>query len=247
MRTPILELDRLAERVDDLAAFVHAFADQFEEPAFDRTERCFRYSNPGLAHFCILRSARVVSALYASICLAKGGFSQEINVLMRSVLEFCSQIDFVLLNLKDNKDPTSAALKFIDDYFADDWNTRALSARPTNLKQKDVHQSLGRRLDEFIEEASKPTAELMSKSYMAFSNYVHGRHVESMDLYGGTPGRFHLFGMSGTKKDDETIEILEALITTANNCFIGTVQSLQLRNVLSSDSTVSEWYRKSIK
>jgi hypothetical protein len=65
-----------------------------------------------------------------------------------------------------------------------------------------------------------------------------------MDLYGGTPGRFHLFGMEGTPKDIENIQALDAFITTASRCFIGLVQGLQLREVLAKDPMLTEWYRK---
>jgi hypothetical protein len=65
-----------------------------------------------------------------------------------------------------------------------------------------------------------------------------------MDLYGGTPGRFHLYGMKGTPKDAENIEALDAFITTASRCLIGLAQGLQLRDVLAQDPVLIEWYRK---
>lgn len=64
-----------------------------------------------------------------------------------------------------------------------------------------------------------------------------------MDLYGGRPGRFHVHGMKGTRKDAENVVMLDALITTASRCFVGLVQGLKLQPLLTSDPMLTEWYR----
>jgi hypothetical protein len=73
---------------------------------------------------------------------------------------------------------------------------------------------------------------------------VHGKYPETMDLYGGAPGRFHLSGMRGTPKDLENLQMLDALVTTASRCFVGLVQDLKLQHLLSHDEMLKEWYRK---
>jgi hypothetical protein len=64
-----------------------------------------------------------------------------------------------------------------------------------------------------------------------------------MDLYGGTPGQFHLRGMSGTPKDGENLALLETFIETASNTFVVMIQGLGLRTLIDSDSILSTWYR----
>ena len=108
-----------------------------------------------------------------------------------------------------------------------------------------MHDVIGADLDPFKDQATddmRRATDLLSNIYVRFSYYVHGRYPESMDLYGGSwPGRFHLSGMAGTPKDDENLEVLDTLITSASLCFRGMVQSLRLRNIVSYDPIVSKW------
>src|ERR1700756_1369845 len=47
------------------------------------SDRGYRFDEPTTHHFCLLKAVRVVSALNASIELARRGYTQEIAVLMR--------------------------------------------------------------------------------------------------------------------------------------------------------------------
>jgi hypothetical protein len=112
-----------------------------------------------------------------------------------------------------------------------------------------VHDVIGSALDQFLAVHGsttsgnrQPTSELLSNVYINFSNYVHGKYPESMDLYGGTPGGFHMNGMRGTPKDNENIEIIDTMITSASNCFKGMVQGLELKSIVSADPMLSEWF-----
>jgi hypothetical protein len=91
-----------------------------------------------------------------------------------------------------------------------------------------------------------PAAQLYSKTYRIFSNYVHAKYPEIMDLYGGTPGRFHLSGMSGTPKDQENLATLESFITTASNTFVIMIQGLNLRGLLDADTALAVWYNDGV-
>jgi hypothetical protein len=68
-----------------------------------------------------------------------------------------------------------------------------------------------------------------------------------MDLYGGTPGRFHMRGMRGTPKDRENLETLDTFITTASTTFVIMVQSIpELRTAAFSDRTLNQWYTDAV-
>jgi DNA-binding transcriptional LysR family regulator len=47
------------------------------------SDRGYRFDEPTTHHFCLLKAVRVVSALNASIELARRGYTQETAVLMR--------------------------------------------------------------------------------------------------------------------------------------------------------------------
>ena len=83
---------------------------------------------------------------------------------------------------------------------------------------------------------------MLSNIYLIYSNYVHGRYPEIMDLYGGRPTHLHLNGMSRTPKDLENLQILDSIITSASYCFVGFAQALRLSQIINADAGVRGWY-----
>ena len=241
------EIERLRTRVAPLARFLHAISQTLEKPNFSASPKHlgFRYENRQLIQFCLLRGVRIVSALNASIELAKDGYSQEIGVVLRTMIGYASQIDFMLASLDEKGNLSGKAARFLVDFFADD--RRPAVGKRFKLSQKDVHDIVGKRLDEAATAAGKDVkrrksaADLRSNIYLVFSNYIHGRYPESMDLYGGRPGSFHMYGMSRTLKDAENLEILDTLITSASNSLKGMVIDLKLRQLVQSDPELAAW------
>src|ERR1700730_7587951 len=92
------EIERIRSRVFPLTRLLHELAATLDKPTLRARgiDRGFRFEKPTLVHFCLLRGARIVSALNASIELARKGFPQEIGVLLRTMIEYKSQIDFIL-------------------------------------------------------------------------------------------------------------------------------------------------------
>jgi hypothetical protein len=244
------ELDRLITRLVPLQRFVHYFGAQFGPPNLFKSqdERGFRFENPDYRHFCLLRSCRIVSALNASVELARCGYAQEIGVLLRTVIEYSRQIEYILIHRDDQGNLTGKASAFVTSFFADNRRgSQQENPKLVKLRQKDVHDAIGATLDEYSSALDgRPASDLMSHVYLVFSNYVHGRYPETMDLFGGRPGRFHLKGMRGTPKDAENIETLDTLITSASNCFIQIAQALRLREVINADQVMIEWYRDGV-
>lgn len=243
----VKELDRLRDRIEPLARLLHSLTFKLDRPSLVRRgrHRGYRYSQPSLHHFCLLRGARVVSALNASIELANAGYSQEVQTLLRTMVEYTTQIDFMLASIDKDGALSADAAEFISSYFEDDSRDNPTTGRRTKLAQKSVHEKIGARLDSFSDDKTKSPAEkLLSSVYMRFSNYVHARYPESMDMYGGMPGRFHVTGMRHTPKDVENLAVLDTMITTASNCFIGMVQDLPLYSLIASDEVLDRWYRK---
>jgi hypothetical protein len=223
-------------------------AANLEGPYFDRSELGFRYKNPGLEHFCLLRAARIVSGLNASIELARLGYTQEIGVLFRTLNEYSNQVNFVLIGILERGEISVEATNYIASYFRDAHRDTSSKHDPLKLKQKRVHDAVGTDLDAFKEKTptdSRATTELLSNVYLRFSYYVHARYPESMDLFGGTPGKFHLRGMSRTPKDHENILVLTSVITSVSLCLKGIVQNLRLHAIIESDPILKRWINKS--
>ncbi len=238
-------IEGLRSRIFPLARLVHELALTLESPTLiDRgMERGFRFDKPELLHFCLLRGARIVSALNASIELGRRGYSQEIAVLLRTCIEYCSQVDFMLASRDANGNLSPDASAYLSSFFEDSFRTSDGKRKRLKLVQEKVHQIIGAHLDKFAETDNvKPADQLLSNVYLTFSYYVHARYPESMDLYGGCPGRFHLSGMSNTPKDGENLQILDSVITSASQCFVGMVQGLNLRGLLAPDQMLTKWY-----
>jgi hypothetical protein len=133
---------------------------------------------------------------------------------------------------------------FVAAYFADDKRGMGPQKRVA-LSEKYLNQLLGSTLDEFADKSvpdwTTAANKLHNLSYI-HANYVHGRYPETMDMYGGRPGRFHLVGMRNTPKDLENLQMTDALITSASLCFMHLVQGLDLRALLARDQILVEWY-----
>ena len=242
-------LDDLRARIYPLARFVHEYAGTFDHPLKDQAEAGYRFTNPGVGHFCLLRACRVVSALNAMIALGEGGFTQEIGILFRTVYEAYTQIEAAMAQLRKDGAVGGEVATFIADYFGHDKRRNMDQAKRSNLSQRTVNELIGAQLEPFStiprdDPEWKSAAERLASLNRVFSNYVHGRYPETMDLYGGIPGRFHLTGMRGTPKDWENLETISTIITSASHCFVSVVQTLDLREMLKHDPMLTEWYRR---
>jgi hypothetical protein len=248
-----LSLKALQGRVNTLERVVQLIAGTLGEPVLRQinSDRGFRYEKPDIRHFCVLKAVRVVSALNASIVLAREGYTQEIAVLMRTLVEFATHIEFVL-NTEDSEKHRSEVKQYIEAFFADTRRDAEAEIKKAQVPQGAVHASLGKTLDELAEEhglseGRAPAAKLYSKIYRIFSNYVHGKYPEIMDCFGGRPGKFHLRGMSRTRKDAENLATIDTFIATASNSLIFIIQGLGMRALLQSDQALATWYKEAVE
>jgi hypothetical protein len=246
-------LRALEARVIPLERIVQFFAASLPEPKLYRyaLDRGFRFETPDVRHFCLLKAVRVVSALNAAFELARSGYTQEVAILMRTLVECTTHIEFVL-DPNDSVEHRSEVERYVRAFFEDSRREPAAKIKRAQVRQGTVHASLGKTLDGIAEqyddtEDRVPAAALYSNIYRVYSNYVHAKYPEIMDLYGGTPGRFHLHGMSGTPKDGENLGLLETFIETASNAFVLMIQVLDLRTLVNGDLILAAWYRGRFK
>ena len=245
-----ISLRELEQQLEPLERIIQLFTTSLGQPTLRKGgDECgFRFETPGIRHFCLLKAVRALSAFNAAIELARKGYVQEIAVLMRTLIECTTHIEFVL-EIDNTEEHRDAIRKYIADFFADEHRSLGTELRRARIQQKDVHATLGRSLDKFAEEHGEiegrtPAEQRYFHSYRAFSNYVHAKYPECMDLYGGLPGHFHLHGMRGTPKDGETLEMLQVLAATLRNCFVRMIQGLDLRRLVDADQVIKNWYIK---
>jgi hypothetical protein len=249
------QLERLRSRVEPLEKLLHALAEKLPQPLWYHSGKQhfgFRYGKPDERHFCLLKAVRAVSALNAAIELADRGYAQEIFVLMRTIFEYTSHIEFVLSTPVGTGELTPAAAKYVQEFFEDYARNDVKDFKRAGVRQGTVHKQLGAELDQLAHESGRDptekTAEQMySDVYLTCCNYVHGKYPEIMDLYGGKPGHFHLRGMSGTPKDVENLEFIEAAVGTVANTLVQMVSRLRLHGLVDSDPLLSTWFRSTLE
>src|SRR5260370_27460120 len=114
-------LQDLEEKLDPLERVIRLFTASLGGPTLRKTdgERGFRYEAPDVRHFCLLKAVRALSAFYAAIELARKGYTQEIAVSMRTMIECTTHIEFVL-EIDDSEEHRAAVRKYVDDFFAND-------------------------------------------------------------------------------------------------------------------------------
>ena len=161
---------------------------------------------------------------------------------MRTLVECTTHIEFVL-DPDDSEKHKAAVEKYVREFFEDTHREAAFGIKNIHIKQGAVHDALGKSLDALAapEEGRRSAKELYSNVYRIFSNYVHAKYPEIMDLYGGVPGHFHLDGMRGTPKDAENLEIIQTFIDTASNAVALTISKLKLFSLIETDPFVASW------
>ncbi len=242
-------LKAFQQRIEPLERFIQLFSATLDQPRLHQLlgDRGFRYERPDVRHFCLLKAVRVVSGLNACLHLARTGYIQELNTLMRTVAESCSHIKYVANRAAPEVDRAEAQ-KWVEDYFADYRRDPFAEFKKKHIQQGRVHASLGKTLDDFsveqgdVVEGRKPAAKMYSNVYASGSNYVHARYPEVMDLYGGRPGQFHLRGMRETPKASESLEVLETYLGDASLTFVSLIQGLDLHVIVRSDFILTRWY-----
>jgi hypothetical protein len=244
------QLQALISRLDPLERLVHAWAGRLPAPLryhSGKQHHGFRYGKPHIEHFCLLKAVRAVSAMNAAIELARAGYTQEIVVLLRTQVECTTHMELVVAGHDEAGGFQPAAEKYVQDYFADYARNDSTDFKRAQVRQNTVHQVLGAELDSRAQgsgrDPEKVKAEhLYSNVYRNFSNYVHAKYPETMDLYGGVPGHFHLRGMRGTPKDAENLAMIEASIETVSVTLMQMVTTFKLHDLVARDKAVADWF-----
>lgn len=243
--------NQILYNISNSTTVVEEFVSSVSPPIFYESgaaHQGFRFLNPTAKHFCILKAVRAISGLNAGLILAKYGFNQELCVVIRTIIECNSQIAFILTGMSDQHELTLKQEKLLAEFFDDFRRNQVSNFKGPHLKQQELHQVVGRAMDESLktleggEKFSEIVTEtLLSNTYLTFSNYVHSRYPEIMDLYGGIPERFHLRGMQGTPKDYESIDILQSYSEAVSNEIRNMIYKFSMVDKFRSNSSVMEW------
>lgn len=193
--------DALPNMEMTLAGFEQRVRAPQRVPYKDRS--VFRYAERTVHQALIQKLARLLSGLHAARILLEHGFFQEQAASQRMLGEFREDIMFLSPGvLRDEM--TELHRQYLDAFYEEEFDNedplKATQRRPM-VPRKRIRAYLGRI--EGIDVDPSTGIEISRTLSKAYSGFVHGASPQIMDMYGGTPGRFHVTGMLGTPLESE--------------------------------------------
>lgn len=173
----------------------------------------FRYENRGIHEALIQKLARYISGLNATNSLIESGFVQEAGVLHRTLDEIQEDILF-LATAVTNGPQTDRHTQYLEAFYADAVTANPEGAfaipKPNLVPRKKIRAHAVNTLGQGIDVAQALVAG--EGVGTAYSGYVHAASENIMEMYGGESPHYHLQGMSGTPRIQETIDANESRI-----------------------------------
>lgn len=172
-----------------------------EAPALKTVNRVlvFRYEQQSVEQALVQKAARVLSGLHAAYVLLQAGHLQELRAIYRLLDEFSDEIVF-LGEIVAAGETTKLQQQFLDDFWAEEFDVDGepfLSKQKRNRVPRDKIQAAIARQTGFPVNPSDGQ-EVHRTLARTYSGYVHGASPHVMEMYGGTPEKFHTAGMLGT-------------------------------------------------
>lgn len=218
MRKPF---DKIETELNEMEHYVKSLERRFAKPfrILDKDKvRGARFGKPDILHYVVINLANSISTLHSVTILLESGFSTQAMMLMRFVLEQNSKLSYVI-NGVSHAGVDKKTRNFLDEYFAD--NDRSSSNRPRYqpIRQKDIHRRNSEKITKDLENLRKidlaknldnhedKFAKLLSSIYSTFSNCIHGRYPEAMEIYGEFSSQLEMNGNFQSKDIDERYEV----------------------------------------
>ena len=106
--------------------------------------------------------------------------------------------------------------QFITCYPLWTWTTRLDRRGAATASLRKVYAGLARTPG--VNEEPARVRDNQVTLMRALSGFVHGAYIHIMELYGGTPARFHTSGMRATPRQDEMIDMLSNYVYRTISC-----------------------------
>ena len=168
----------------------------------------YRYVEETPQQAIIQKLARYVTSLRGACLLFEHGFVQEQAALQRMLDEIQEDVTFLALGIIfGNLTPLHSA--YLHAFYQEEFDPK--TGKPGTQDRPMVPRKKIRAFIARMEgAASDPSrgVEVTRQVSKAYSGYVHAASPQIMDMYGGSPPRFHVAGMKGTERHLEHREDL---------------------------------------
>lgn len=222
-----------AQAVDILERAVRRFTIKMRPPLFlpEESRPRYRYPDPSPELLRSLKAVRVVSALNAAAPLLAEGFVIEVCVLLRTIDDFLTEMNFAVPDESGELGPKQQ--RFIDEFFAEDMPTQAemreTRKRPGRVAKKHMQANEARWLSQVT--GDPHTISTVSRNVNdMFSGCVHGSYISVMEMYNGE--RFPLSGLSPAGSSRGYAEQLAFYVHRSLNTFMRLAYDLELGDLV---------------
>lgn len=189
----------------NMATTVHALARSVPQPQRVPFADSFvyRYVERTVQQALVQRLARYVTTLRGACILFDYGFVQEQAALQRMLDEIQEDVAFLAFGvIFDEMTPLHQA--YLEAFYQEEFDPQTggpgRQDRPM-IPRKKIRAYIARM--ERVNANPSRGVEVTRQVHKAYSGYVHAASPQIMDMYGGSPPRFHVGGMKGTERHDE--------------------------------------------
>lgn len=155
----------------------------------------FRHVEQTIHQAIVQKLARLVSTLSAARLLLEHGFYQEQGALQRILDELIDDITFLCIGVIKN-DLTDLHSRYLKVFFQEEFDSETpmkSSQKRDLIPRARIHAYNARQIGPGLNPST--AAELFRTVSKANSGFVHAASPHIMDMYGGSPAKFHVRGM----------------------------------------------------
>lgn len=169
--------------------------------------RTFEYENEGIKEAIVLKAARILSLVIASLLLADKGFIQELGILQRAMFDTHQDIQFLVFGVKLGQEELHK--RFLEEFWRKPIDESGqLRSHESYVPRRKITAYLIRETNEDNEFVESEGIRNARSIHNFESGYVHGSSELIMDLY--YPRKnilrapvFHTNGLEGTDRAEE--------------------------------------------
>lgn len=165
----------------------------------------------------VLKAVKATSTLNACLCLMIAGHAQEIMALLRIVEECSNDILFLLIPDAEGNN-TVKQEEYLNSFFAEEFSdpSQVLTSHQSRAQVpfKKINAANAKMLGQATNESD--AAKMGEITFKTLSGYVHAAYPQIMEMFGGPKLKFHMRGMLGTPRMEETLVQLVNYIDRMN-------------------------------
>ncbi len=185
-----------ADALKKMLAFFESLANRVEQPKKVQIGDgyTYRYERSSIYEAILQKLARVLTGIQAIYTLNTHGFTQEQAATQRILDELTEDISFLAFSIIFDK-RTRLHDEYLEAFYEEECDNPS-SMMESSQKRPMVSRKKIRAYINNIDGVDDPSTgiEASRTIYKGYSGYVHGASPHIMELYYGSPPRFHLQG-----------------------------------------------------